>query len=229
MLHPFNIHYWSCDVGHRHPFPTITNLKSPPGKSFILSMNVLPDQTITLGLQIILDHRSLSSVDHCNNFDKSMSQLWQTLCKTYSQWVSEWLADWQGKTMHDRTWVQKYSDCLQSSSRPALVSAALGSSCLSTSSTSTTSARRTTELRGEARAASQAKQLEVTVAFCTMSSNQIIRRAAFDPSREGCSLRGWDSWRMRLLLQEVFKHGGVELGSDGELRFWSNAGDFHGT
>ena len=47
MLHPFNIHYWSCDVGHRHPFPTITNLKSPPGKSFILSMNVLPDQTIT--------------------------------------------------------------------------------------------------------------------------------------------------------------------------------------
>ena len=102
MLHPFNIHYWSCDVGHRHPFPTITNLKSPPGKSFILSMNVLPDQTITLGLQIILDHRSLSSVDHCNNFDKSMSQLWQTWCKTYSQWVSEWVTGWL--TRQDNAW-----------------------------------------------------------------------------------------------------------------------------
>ena len=71
MLHPFNIHfflsrpkihYCSCDLGHRRPFPTITNLKSPPGKSFTPSMNIAPDQTIILGLQIILDHRSLSSM-----------------------------------------------------------------------------------------------------------------------------------------------------------------------
>ena len=151
-------------------------------------MNIAPDRTIILGLQIILDHRSLSSIDHRNNFDKSMSQLWQTLCKTYSQWVSEWLADWQGKTMHDRTWVQKYSDCLQPSSRPALVSAALGSSCLSTSSTSTTSARRTTELRGEARAASQAKQLEVSVAFCTISSNHRISGGRLSIQVEGSAL-----------------------------------------
>ena len=77
MLHPFNIHfflsrpkihYCSCDLGHRRPFPTITNLKSPPGKSFTPSMNIAPDQTIILGLQIILDHRSLSSIDHCNKF-----------------------------------------------------------------------------------------------------------------------------------------------------------------
>ena len=108
MLHPFNIHfflsrpkihYCSCDLGHRRPFPTITNLKSPPGKSFTPSMNIAPDQTIILGLQIILDHRSLSSIDHCNKFDKSLSSHWQTLCKTYSQWVSERLADWQGATM----------------------------------------------------------------------------------------------------------------------------------
>ena len=75
MLHPFNIHfflsrpkihYCSCDLGHRRPFPTITNLKSPPGKSFTPSMNIAPDQTIILGIQIFLDHRSLSLIDQTN-------------------------------------------------------------------------------------------------------------------------------------------------------------------
>ena len=37
-----------------------------PAKQDHIRMNVAPDQTIILGLQIYLDHRSLSSIDKRN-------------------------------------------------------------------------------------------------------------------------------------------------------------------
>ena len=40
-----------------------------------LRMNVAPDQTIILGLQILLDHRSLSSIDKKNLDEKAKKDI----------------------------------------------------------------------------------------------------------------------------------------------------------
>ena len=48
---------------HSHQEQSTTISGNRGGGRLILMMNVAPDQTIILGLQIFLDHRSLSSAD----------------------------------------------------------------------------------------------------------------------------------------------------------------------
>ena len=51
------------DRSHKEDKQIASWIITNPTKQDRLRMNVAPDQTIILGLQIFLDHRSLSSID----------------------------------------------------------------------------------------------------------------------------------------------------------------------